>query len=228
MVRKSYYTVLGVLPNESQRGIRSAFAELARRYHPDRVGPQWLRVFQEVVEAYQVLSDPRRRRYYDLGLSHGDPRIAVGHGGVFTGVAAASEALVPQSGISSRVEVTPGVFEAAMSQIARFAGAAEAVRPRERSEPLNMQLILSPAQAASGGTVVLSVPSCSPCEHCGGSGREGLFTCSFCQGEGLNEEEETIRVYIPPMIGDGMIMEVPLRGLGVHNFYLSLHVRVAS
>lgn len=227
MVRKSYYTVLGVLPNESQRGIRSAFTELARRYHPDRVGPQWLWVFQEVVEAYQVLSDPVRRRYYDLGLSHGDPRIAVGHEGVFTACGVTSDALVPHPGIPLRAEISPGVFEAAIAQIGRFAGAGDAAGAREPSQPLNMQLILSPAQAARGGPVLLSVPSCSPCEQCGGSGRDGLFTCSFCQGEGLTEEAETVRVSIPPMVGDGMIIEVPLRGLGVHNFHLRLHIRVA-
>lgn len=52
------------------------------------------------------------------------------------------------------------------------------------------------------------------------SGREGLFPCSFCEGEGPIEEEETVRVRIPPMVGDGALMEILLHWLGVYNFYL--------
>ena len=68
MKPKDYYVILGVAPTESPSGIREAFRELVKRSHPDRVGPQGTRLFQEVVEAYQVLSDPERRRMYDQWL----------------------------------------------------------------------------------------------------------------------------------------------------------------
>ena len=97
---------------------------------------------------------------------------------------------------------------------------------KEYCEGLNAAVTLSPDEAAHGGVVLLKVPSCSPCERCGGSGREGMFSCSLCDGEGLIEEEEAVRVYVPPMVGDGTVTEVALRGLGVHNFYLRLHIRV--
>jgi molecular chaperone DnaJ len=74
MATKNYYTILGVLPTESARGIREAFRELAKRYHPDRVGPQGTRLFQDIVEAYQVLSDPERRQYYTQSLRHAEGR----------------------------------------------------------------------------------------------------------------------------------------------------------
>jgi molecular chaperone DnaJ len=48
----------------------------------------------------------------------------------------------------------------------------------------------------------------------------------LCDGEGLLEEQETVRVHVEPNVGDGTVMEVPLRGLGVHNFYLRLHIRI--
>ena len=60
MGRKSYYMVLGVSRTESPSGIRQAFRELVKRYHPDRVGPQGLRFFQEIVEAHRVLLRGRR------------------------------------------------------------------------------------------------------------------------------------------------------------------------
>jgi molecular chaperone DnaJ/curved DNA-binding protein len=43
----------------------------------------------------------------------------------------------------------------------------------------------------------------------------------------LIEEEESMRVLIPPDVPDGTVMEFPLRGLGVHDFYLRLHIRIA-
>jgi len=89
-------------------------------------------------------------------------------------------------------------------------------------------VILSTDEAARGGILSLAVPTCSPCAICGGSGREGIFSCTRCDGEGLIEEEETVRVQFAPMVGDGAGIDVPLRGLGVHNFYLRVNIRVAA
>src|SRR5437762_1905394 len=61
MIHKDYYVVLGVSPTVTTRGIQRAFRALSRQYHPDRVGPQGPSAFQDIVEAYQVLSDPERR-----------------------------------------------------------------------------------------------------------------------------------------------------------------------
>jgi DnaJ-class molecular chaperone len=72
MMTKDYYVILGVSRTESTSGIREAFRELMKRYHPDRVGPQGARVFQGMVEASQVLSDPERRKLYQQGLRHAE------------------------------------------------------------------------------------------------------------------------------------------------------------
>jgi molecular chaperone DnaJ/curved DNA-binding protein len=49
-----------------------------------------------------------------------------------------------------------------------------------------------------------------------------------CDGAGLLEGEEVVRVVVPPLVGDATLLEVPLRGLGVHHFYLRLHLRIAA
>jgi hypothetical protein len=97
----------------------------------------------------------------------------------------------------------------------------------ERLEGLNMELVLSPDEAIRGGLMHIYVPVFYPCSVCGGSGRDWFFPCLSCQGQGMIEEEETVRVHIPAFVRDGTILELPLRGLGVHNFYLRIHIRLA-
>ena len=41
------------------------------------------------------------------------------------------------------------------------------------------------------------------------------------------EAEKTVKVSIPPMVPDKTIIELPIHGLGIHNFYLCLHIRIA-
>jgi len=63
---KDYYNTLGVSKTASQSEIKTAYRKLARRYHPDvNKDPQAEDKFKEVNEAYQVLSDPEKRKKYD-------------------------------------------------------------------------------------------------------------------------------------------------------------------
>ena len=228
MGRKSYYMVLGVSRTESPSGIRQAFRELVKRYHPDRVGPQGLRFFQEIVEAHRVLADPERRQHYDHELFHAEARSHMPVVPIFLYPDTPSSSLLPQ-GISSLRCLPQGcvVFEAAFARVVRSLTALHAP-PEESWEGIDMQALLPPDEAARSGVAFLTVPSCTLCQTCGGSGREGLFVCATCDGAGLLEGEEIVRIVVPPPVGDATLLEVPLRGLGVHHFYLRLHLRVAA
>src|SRR5215210_5094155 len=76
-VKRDYYEVLGVDRGASEKEIKKAFRRLARELHPDvnRHDPEAEEKFKEAAEAYEVLSDPQRRRTYD----------AFGHEGLRTG-----------------------------------------------------------------------------------------------------------------------------------------------
>ncbi len=72
----NYYALLGVAEDADETAIRTAFRQLARKYHPDVAGTGSLARMQELNVAYQVLSDPEQRREYDL--RRGTP-VAVAH-----------------------------------------------------------------------------------------------------------------------------------------------------
>src|SRR5512134_2723113 len=72
----NFYVILGVPPEASTAEIKRAYRRLARRYHPgvnpgDRAAEE---MFQRIVEAYETLVDPGRRRQYDTAGEHGGPR----------------------------------------------------------------------------------------------------------------------------------------------------------
>jgi curved DNA-binding protein CbpA len=64
----NYYVVLGIDQGADPQTIRSAFRAQARRYHPDAGAGSCSTEFRRVVEAYETLVDPERRRVYDLSL----------------------------------------------------------------------------------------------------------------------------------------------------------------
>jgi molecular chaperone DnaJ len=61
---KDYYKILGIPRNASQEEIKRAYYRLAHKYHPDKGGDP--EKFKEINEAYRVLSDPEKRRQYDM------------------------------------------------------------------------------------------------------------------------------------------------------------------
>lgn len=197
MERKTHYMILGVSSTETPEGIRAAYRDLAKRLHPDVSGHGSTGAFQEVAEAYRVLSDPQLRRDYNDGLRR-----------------AAEGDVLPVRGPPP---------EAAVRGPLTIVGQPESIHP-EHLEGLNFEVLLTADESARGCTVPVRVPVFSRCPECGGSGRDWLFPCAVCQQQGMIVREQTVRVRIPPKPRPGSIFEIPLRGLGSHNFYLRLHV----
>jgi molecular chaperone DnaJ len=235
MAQKDYYVILGVSPTATTRGIQRAFRALAKQYHPDRVGPQSTSAFQDIVEAYQVLSDPERREIYDRRLRP-------------SATAEQSwpqpEPLIPkpsrdaqrlwadplwpeqQSILYDFMTIRPS-FEALRARMLRnFTGVG--IPKGERVESLNVEVILSPDEARRGGVLRLGIPIFAPCTRCAGTGHTWGVSCPACMGQGMIEQEEVVAVRIPPQVRHGAILDMPLRGLGLHNVYLCLHIAITA
>ena len=222
MPTRDYYLILGVRQDDPLEVIREAYKELALQYHPDRAGERSTPLFQDIVEAYRVLSDPERRASYDAGLRHAE-----------RGARPARITVTPSAPRAVRVE--PLVPEP-ISQVRDFLAFGPSLddllehlfEPLSRPEPrpVEVDLLLSPGQAAQGGIATFGVPVPVPCSACRGAGRTRAGRCLGCQGRGLVEEERPFRLAVPPRVPDGAIFESPLRGLGLHGLFLRVLVRV--
>ena len=66
-IKKDYYEVLGINKNADDKAIKKAYRKLAKKYHPD-INPGDANAeakFKEVTEAYEILSNPEKRKLYD-------------------------------------------------------------------------------------------------------------------------------------------------------------------
>jgi molecular chaperone DnaJ len=206
--KKTYYMILGVSHGETSGGIRAAYRDRARQIHPDVAGEGATRAFQDLNEAYGVLSDPSRRSVYNAQL--------------------ASEARVgprvPISILDPPDTVHPSFAEVRDRFLRNFTGLH--VPKSERIEALDFEVLLSREEAASGCAVPIGVPTFERCPRCGGTGATWLYACTYCRQSGMIETERVVSVRVPPMAPPGAIYEVALGGLGIHNFRLRLHVFV--
>jgi molecular chaperone DnaJ len=227
MARKDYYLMLGVSRREKARGIQEAFRELAKKYHPDRAGPAGPSQFQDIQEAYEVLSDSKQRNAYDHEVERDDISAHSRPEVISPRHRPRAEPFVPEPiSVLRDFETIQPSFEPLFDRFVRnFTG--EGIPKGERLEDLNVEVVLSSDEAARGVTVSVGVRVFYVCSQCGGSGRDWLFPCVNCHTQGIIEDEETVGIRLRPPVADRAIREVPIHGLGIHNFYLRLHVRIS-
>jgi DnaJ-class molecular chaperone len=226
MSTRDYYVVLGVPRSESGEGIRSAFRDLVKQYHPDRTGSQGAAAFREIVEAYLILSDPRARRLYDDRLKRPEQG-EVPARTVFAGKPPPEPLVSEPVPLFDDPESIHPSLEEMFDRFCRNFTRLN-VPKAERVEPLHCEVVLSPQEAAAGGVLPIGVPVFSPCPSCGGSGRDWLFPCLRCGQRGMLEDTATVRLRIPPMVRSGAVIDIPLESLGVENFYLRILIRIGG
>lgn len=172
MAKRDYYEVLGVPRNASQEEIKKAYRRLALKYHPDRnKSREAEEKFKEISEAYAVLSDPEKRRLYDM----------YGHAGI--------DERYSQEDIFRSARFEDIFADLGFGGIDRlfdlfFGGAKHAPR---RGADLRFDMEITLEEAAKGAEKVVSYRRLETCERCNGTGAEpgsGLRTCPACGGAG--------------------------------------------
>lgn len=205
------YKVLGVGRNASDAEIKKAYRRLARQYHPDR-NPGDARAeerFKEVSAAYDVLSDPDKRKAYDQGTGP----FAAGGGAGFD-----PNAFGSFSDILSNLFGRGG---GAGGPGSGPAGGRAGGRPRsQRGRDLETEVSLSFREAVDGAQAALAIPTSTPCETCHGTGaRPGTapVVCPLCQGRGVEARSDDFFSRTQPCSrcgGSGTVVESPCATCG--------------
>jgi molecular chaperone DnaJ len=235
-VPRDYYEVLGVDRATSEAEIKKAFRVLARELHPDvnRHDPEAEEKFKEAAEAYEVLSDPDRRRTYDAfgheGLRTGgwSPN-AAGFGSVedifeaFFGrgdplfgelFGFGSQGPAPGADVAARIEIgleavlTGAKREVAFEAVSRCercrGNGAEPGTPIRTCETCGGAGHLRQINRTAFGQMIRT-GACSACE---GTGKIPEEPCSECGGKGRTVRERTWEVEIPPGIESGQRIRI--------------------
>ena len=207
---RSPYEVLGVAKNASDDEIKKAYRKLARQYHPDR-NPGDASAedqFKEVQGAYDLLSDPEKRRAYDTFGSAG-PR-------GFPGGANMGGARFEEFNLGDLGDLLGGMFGGG----ARARGGA---RQPIRGDDLETRVQISFEDSLKGIQVRVPVEAETACSVCHGTGAEpgtAPVVCPQCGGRGVVSDSQGLFAFSQPCPrcqGNGSIVEKPCkhcRGVG--------------
>ena len=211
-MRRDYYAVLGVGAGATPAQIRRAYQQLARRYSPDV--NLWDReaqsLFEEIAEAYRVLSDPTARALYDRQDAAGARARPAMAGEAPRGAGRRGDDLhVP-------VELA---FHQAVTGIAADL-VVERLSPCDACGASGARAGASPAPCAHcGGTGAVwvgqgTVPAARRCPVCDGRGERVAEPCPGCRGRGARPAGAVVHVVIPPGMDSGAQLRVQGEGHG--------------
>lgn len=181
---RSYYDILGVAECALPEEIKHAYRRLVRRHHPDLAGCDDSTSFREVRQAYETLSDERRRREYDRGLAARRQPVRQPN--------AVPEWFSDESAVD---------FPSIVTMLDRIRRGLDDWGEHRRS--MSAEIRLSPDEASQGTSVPLDVPVRCTCPFCGGRGETWMDPCELCAGYGSAALTQRVHFPVPPGVPSG-------------------------
>ena len=249
---RDFYDVLGVPRSAGKEEIKQAFRKLAREWHPDvNKTPEAHQKFQEINEAYQVLSDDDQRARYDRFGAAGVGGASGGYANVgfdeifeeffnaFGGSRSGARRRGPRPGQDRRVDVHISFEESIFGvdkdvsferldhcETCGGSGAEPGTSMTRCPECNGACEIRRPTQTLLGTMIQVQT-----CPRCQGRGEVVLTPCHTCRGAGRQRIPTTLNIQIPPGVREGL--QIQIRGEGdagdanapKGNLYAQIHVQ---
>lgn len=230
-VSRDYYEILGVHRNASDEEIKRAFRRLAFKYHPDHnKDPEATEKFKEINEAYEVLSDPRKRAMYDrsgrittVDWAGFDDFNFGGLGDIFDaffGSTTTTQKRVPRKGNNLQTNLTISFQEAAFGAdkkievwrvenctLCKGIGSKPGSNP-EKCPNCNGKGDVRRIQQGIFGRFTYT----TTCPRCRGEGLIITNPCPHCKGTGKEKIKRTLTVTIPPGVDESYQLHLPNQG----------------
>ncbi|XP_062467863.1 dnaJ homolog subfamily A member 3, mitochondrial isoform X1 [Pezoporus occidentalis] len=249
--KEDYYQVLGVPRTATQKEIKKAYYQLAKKYHPDtnKDDPKAKEKFAQLAEAYEVLSDEVKRKQYDAyGTASFDPgATGAGAGRQYwsSGPSIDPEELFRK--IFGEFSGSPfgdfqNVFDQPQEYIMEltFTQAAKGVN-KEIVVNINDSCERCHGKGHEPGTKAQRCHYCngtgmetintgpfvmrSTCRRCGGRGSIITTPCVVCRGTGQTKQKKTVMVPVPAGVEDGQTVRMPV---GKKEIFITFRVQKSS
>jgi DnaJ-class molecular chaperone len=214
---QDYYEVLGVPRTATADDIKKAYRKLARKYHPD-VNPGDTSAedkFKQIGEAYEVLSDPEKRKRYDqlgenwkAGADFTPPPGWEG-GRAWEGGSVEYADFSDLFGAGRGAGGFSDFFETLFgSRHGRRAGAGFAMRGQDVEAAIALNL----EEAHHGTTRTITLQATVVCPTCNGSGMRESQPCATCRGTGIVPRPKTLDVTVPAGVRHGSVIRLAGQG----------------
>lgn len=218
---RDYYKILGVDRKADAKTIKSAYRKLARKHHPDVAkGKDNTDKFKEVTEAYEVLSDPEKRRRYDTlgpdwqryaeaGTGAEGAEVRFGRGG--QGFSDFFRTIFGDAGFGEAGGRRSGGFrDVDLGDLGDIGGGFGP----DRGGDVEAGIEVSLDDAFRGVSRTVSLELDEPCATCGGAGHVNRKPCPQCRGGGWSKGRRNLEVKIPAGVATGSRVRVSGEGQG--------------
>ncbi|KAL1005738.1 hypothetical protein UPYG_G00063350 [Umbra pygmaea] len=249
--KQDLYEVLGVPRTASQKEIKKAYYQMAKKYHPDtnQEDPQAKEKFAKLAEAYEVLSDEVKRKQYDTyGTAGLDPSQAGGRAGRQQYWRAGGTSIDPEEMFRKIFGEFTGAqgfgdFNSMFDQRPEFVMEltfTQAAKGVSKDITVNLEDACPrcDGKASEPGTKVQHCHYCngtgmesintgpftmrSSCRRCGGRGSIMTTPCVMCRGSGQTKQRQTVTVPVPAGVDDGQTVRMPV---GKKEIYITFRVQ---
>ncbi len=203
MAKEDFYKLLGVDKNASDAELKKSYRRMAMKFHPDRNKDnleQSEEKFKRIKEAYEILSDPKKRATYDQ----------FGHAGV-------EQAMGGGPGGFGGGENFSDIFGDVFGDIFGGGGGGRRRSNVRAGSDLRYNLDLTLEEAVGGTSSTIRVPVLVSCSECKGSGAKkgsSPVTCTSCQGHGQVRMQQgffSVQQTCPTCRGTGKQIKDPCR-----------------